>query len=107
MDFDPYSNNNVVAKMRKMSYFPRMNLGKIVKEAVVQVLTIPTVTPPFRLGYKPMDDDLLEIKVRRMACAKAKAKGLPCPFRAFGALHSHIEQKVCQSWRYSALLGIP
>jgi len=47
MDFDPYSNNNVVAMMRKMSYFPRMNLGKIVKEAVVQVLTIPTITPPF------------------------------------------------------------
>ena len=30
MDFDPYSNNNVVAMMRKMSYFPRMNLKKMV-----------------------------------------------------------------------------
>ena len=47
------------------------------KEAVVQVPTIPMVTPPFRLGYKPTDDDLLEMDVRRMARGKAKAKGLP------------------------------
>ena len=40
---------------------------------------IPTATPPFGLGYKPTDDDLLEMEVRRMARAKAKAKGLPCP----------------------------
>ena len=40
---------------------------------------IPTATPPFGLGYDPTDDDLLEMEVRKMARAKAKAKGLPCP----------------------------
>ena len=59
MDFDPYSNNNVVAMMRKMSYFPRMNLGMIVKEAAAQVSTIPIATLPCGLGYKPTDNDLL------------------------------------------------
>ena len=49
------------------------------KGAVVQVLIIPTATPPFGLGYKPTDDDLLEIEVRMMARAKAKEKGLPSP----------------------------
>ena len=65
--------------MRNMSYFTGMNLGKTVKEAVVRVLTIPTATPPFRLGYKPSDDDLLELELelRRMDRAKAKEKGLP------------------------------
>ena len=79
MDFDPYSNNNVVAMMRNMSYFPGMNLRMTVKEATTQVPIIPTVTPPFGLGYKPTDDDLLNMEVRRMTRAKAKAKGLPCP----------------------------
>ena len=79
MDFAPYSNNNVVAMMRRMNYLLGMNLGKIVKKAIIQVPIIPTATPPFRLGYKPTDDDLLEMEVRRMACTKAKAKGLPCP----------------------------
>ena len=79
MDFDPYSNNNVVEMMRKMSYFTGMNLGKTVKEAAVRVFTIPAATPPFRLGYKPLDDDLLELELelRRMDHTKAKAKGLP------------------------------
>ena len=63
MDFDPYCNNNVVAMMRKMSYFPRMNLEKTLKEAFVRVPTIPTATPPFGLGYKPTNDDLLELEV--------------------------------------------
>ena len=81
MEFDPYSNNSVVDMMRKMGYFPRMNLGKMVKVAAAQVLTIPTTTPPFGLGYKPMNDDLLEMEVRRMACAKTKAKGLPYPLK--------------------------
>ena len=40
---------------------------------------IPTATPLFGLGYKPTNDDLLEMEVRKMAQAKAKAKGLPCP----------------------------
>ena len=79
MDFSPYSNNNVVAVMSKMNYLPGLNLGKTVKKPIVQVLIIPTTTPPFRLGYKPNDDDLLEMEVRRMAHAKAKARGLPCP----------------------------
>ena len=67
IDFALYGNNNVVAMMRRMNYFPRMNLGKAVKKPTVQDLAIPTATPPFGLGYKPTDDDLLELKVRRMA----------------------------------------
>ena len=59
MDFAPYSNNNVVAMMRRMNYLPGMNLGRTVK--------------------KPIDDDLLEMEVRKMARAKTKAKGLSCP----------------------------
>ena len=81
MDFAPYGNNNVVAMMKRMKYFPGMNLGRTVKKPIVQVLTIPTATPPFGLGYKPTDDDLLRIEVRKMARAKAKAKGLPCPLK--------------------------
>ena len=49
------------------------------KKPTIQVLMIPTATPPFGLGYKPTNDDLLEMEVRKMAQAKAKAKGLPCP----------------------------
>ena len=79
MDFAPYNNNNVVAMMRGMNYLPGMNLGKTVKKATTQVPIIPTPIPSFGLGYQPTDDDLLEMEVRRMARAKAKAKGLPCP----------------------------
>ena len=57
MDFAPYSNNNVVAMMRKTNYLLGMNLGKTMKKPTIQVLMIPTATPPFRLGYKPTDDD--------------------------------------------------
>ena len=78
-DFDPYGNNNVVAMMKKMSYFLGMNLGKTVKGAVVQAPTIPTAMPPFRLGYNPTNEDLLEMELKKIACAKAKAKGLPSP----------------------------
>ena len=67
MDFTPYGNNNVVAMMRRMNYFLGMNLGKAVKKPTIQDLAIPIATPPFGLGYKPTDDDLLEMKVRRMA----------------------------------------
>ena len=49
------------------------------KEADARVPTIPMITPPFGLGYKPTYYDLLELEVRRTAHAKAKAKGLPCP----------------------------
>ena len=57
MDFSPYSNNNVVAMMRKMNYLLGMNLGKTMKKPTIQVPKIPTATPPFTLGYKPTDDD--------------------------------------------------
>ena len=69
MDFAPYNNNNVVAMMRRMNYLPRVNLGKTVKKPTIQFPMIPTATPPFGLGYKPTNDDLLEIEVRRMAYA--------------------------------------
>ena len=67
MDFAPHGNNNVVAMMRRMNYLPGMNLGKAVKKPTVQDLVINTAIPPFRLGYKPIDEDLLEIEVRNMA----------------------------------------
>ena len=79
MDFDPYGNNNVVAMMRKMSYFPWMSLRKTMKGPVVKSPTIVIATPPFELGYKPIDEDLLEMEVKNIARAKAKAKGLPSP----------------------------
>ena len=79
MYFAPYNNNNLVAMIRRMNYLPGMNLGKTMKMAIAQVPIIPTATPPFGLVYKPTDDDLLEMEMRRMARAKAKAKGLPCP----------------------------
>ena len=44
MDFAPYSNNNVVAMMRRMNYLPGMNLGRTVKKPTIQVLMIPTTT---------------------------------------------------------------
>jgi len=56
-----------------------MNLGRTVKKPAVQDLMILTTTPPFGLGYKLTNDDFLEMEVRKMARAKAKAKGLPCP----------------------------
>ena len=67
MDFAPYGNNNVVAMIRRMNYLPGMNLGRVVKKPTVQDLAIPTATPPFGLGYKPTDDDLLEMEARKMA----------------------------------------
>ena len=79
IDFAPYNNNNVVAIMRRMNYLPGMNLGKTVKKAIAQVPIIPIATLPFGLGYKPTDDDLLKMEVRRMVHAKAKGKGFPCP----------------------------
>ena len=64
---------------RKTNYLLGMNLGRIVKKPTVQGPMIPTGTPPFELGYKPSNDDLLDMEVRNMTRAKAKAKGLPCP----------------------------
>jgi len=57
VDFSPYSNNNVVAMMRKMNYLLGMNLGKTMKKPTIQVPKIPTAIPPFTVGYKPTDDD--------------------------------------------------
>ena len=56
MDFAPYSNNNVVAMMRRMNYLLGKNLGKTMKKVTTQVPIIPIATPPFELGYKPTDD---------------------------------------------------
>ena len=67
MDLAHYGNNNEVEMMRRMNYLFGMNLGRAVKKLSVQDLAIPTATPPFGLGYKPIDDDLLEMEVRRMA----------------------------------------
>jgi len=67
MDFSSYRNNNVVLIMRRMNYLSGMNLGRTVKKPTIQVLTISTTTPPFRLGYKPPDDDLLVMEIRKMA----------------------------------------
>ena len=67
MDFTPYGNSNVVAMIRRRNYFPRMNLGRAVKKPIVQDLAIPTTTPPFGLGYKPTNDDLLDMEMRKMA----------------------------------------
>ena len=36
MDFASYSNNNVVAMMRRMNYLLGMNLGKTVKKPTIQ-----------------------------------------------------------------------
>ena len=72
MDFAPHGNINVVEMMRRMNYLPGMNLGRIVKKPTIQNLEIPT--PHHLLDYKPTDDDLLEMEVKKMARAKAKAK---------------------------------
>lgn len=56
-----------------------MSLGKTLKEVAVRVTTIPTTTPPFGLGYKPTDGDLLELELRKMARTKTKAKALASP----------------------------
>ena len=103
MDFAPYSNNNVVAMMRRINYLLGMNLGKTVKKPTIQVPMIPTATPPFGLGYKPTDDDLIEMEVRRMAHAKAKAKGLPCslgPLKPYTSTLNGKCVKVGDSQRY-------
>ena len=67
MDFAPYSNNNMVTMMRRMNYLLGMNLGRTVKKPTIQDPMIPTATPPFGLGYKPSDDDFLEMEIRNMA----------------------------------------
>ncbi|KAK9998244.1 hypothetical protein SO802_017847 [Lithocarpus litseifolius] len=97
MDFAPYGNNNVVAMMRRMNYLPRMNLRRTVKKPTIQVSIIPTATPPLRLGYKPTDDDLLEMEMRKMARVKAKAKGLPCPPEPLKPYTSTLNRKFVEA----------
>ena len=92
-DFDPYSNKNVVAMMRKVSYFLGISLGKTMKEVTIRVLTIPIAITPFGLGYKPIDDDLLKMELRKMAHAKAKAKGLPSPLEPLKPYTSTLNGK--------------
>ena len=108
MDFNPYGNNNVVAMMRKMRYFSRMSLGKAVKEVAIRVPTIPTATPPFELGYKPIDDNLLDIELRKMACAKSKAMGLLRPTEPLNPYILTLNRKFVKagdSQRYWGFLG--
>ena len=103
MDFALHNKNNVVAMMRRMNYLPRMNLGKTVKKATAQVPIIPTATPPFGLGYKSIDNYLLEMEVKRMVCAKSKAKGLPCrpePLKPFTPTLNRKFVKARDSQRY-------
>lgn len=35
MDFTPYGNNNMVVMMRRMNYFPGMNLGRAMKKPTI------------------------------------------------------------------------
>ena len=107
MDFTPYDNNNVVAMMRRMNYLLGMNLGKTVKKLIVQDLIIPIATPPFRLGYKPTDDDFLEMKVRKMARAKAKEKGLPCPLEPLKPYTPTLNWKFVKARENQRYQGFP
>lgn len=107
MDFNPYINKTVVAMMTKMIYFPQMSLGKTVKEANIRVPTIPTATPPFVLAYKPTNDDLLEMKVRRMAHAKAKARGLPRPPKPLKPYTLTLNGKFVKARDSQYYLGFP
>jgi len=103
MDFAPYGNNNVLAMMRRMNYLLGMNLGRAIKKPTIQDLVIPIVTPPFGLRYEPTDDDLLEMEVRKMAQANAKAKRLPCslePLKPYTTTLNGKFVKTGESQRY-------
>ena len=107
MDFVPYGNNSVVAMMRRMNYFPGMNFGRVVKKPTVQDLAIPIATSPFGQGYKPTDDDLLEMEVRKMARAKAKAKGLPCPLELLKPHTPTLNGKFVKAGESQCYWGFP
>ena len=106
-NFDPYGNNNVVAMMRKKSYFPGMSLQKTIKGLVVKSPTIVTATPPFRLGYKPIDEDLLEMELKKMARAKAKAKGLPSPLKPSKLYNPTLNGKLDKAGGCQCYWGFP
>jgi len=75
MDFDPYNNDKVVSMMRKMDYFPGLGLGRN-NQGLPNFTSYVTTIPPFGLGYKPTDEDLLEEGLKKIAHSKAKVKGL-------------------------------
>ena len=75
MDFDPYSNVQVIAMMKKMKYFPRMGLGRH-NQGVHVFPHFSTSIPTFGLGYKPTNNELLENDSKKTTRAKAKAQGL-------------------------------
>ena len=75
MDFDPYSNDKVVSMKRKMDYFPGLGLGRN-NQGLPNFTSYVTTIPPFGLGYKPTDEDLLEEGLKKIAHSKAKVKGL-------------------------------
>ena len=107
MDFAPYGNNNVVTMMRRMNYLPGMNLGGAMKKPIIQDLEILTVTPPFGIGYKPINDDLLEMEVKKLAQAKAKAKGLSCPSEPLKPYTSTLFRKFVKAGESQRYWGFP
>ena len=68
---------------------------------------IPTTTPPFRLGSKPTDDNLLEMEIRKMARAKAKAKGLPCPTKPLKPYTITLNGKFVKAGESQRYWGFP
>ena len=107
MDFAPYGNNNVVVMMKRMNYLPRMNLGRALKKPTIQDLVIPTTTSHFGLGYKLTNDDLLEMEVRKIARAKAKAKGLPCPPKPLKPYTPTLNRKFVKAGESQRYWGFP
>ena len=77
------------------------------KKPTIQDLAIPTATPPFGLGYKPTDEDLLEMEVRRMAQAKAKVKGLRCPPKPLKPYTPTLNGKFVKSGESQHYWGFP
>lgn len=100
MDFDPYSNNNVVTIIRRMSYFPGTSQRKTMKGAAVRAPTIATATLPFGLGYRPTDEDLLEMELKKTAHAKAKANGFPSLLEPLRLYTSTLDGKFIKDGDY-------
>jgi len=77
------------------------------KKAATRVSTISTATPPFGLGYKPTNYDLLELEVRRMAHAKANAKGLPSPLEPLKPYTPTLNGKFVKARNSQCYWGFP
>ena len=86
------------------SYKHRQNLVDLLNQIQVPMTT---TSQDLNAMIGPTDDDLLEIEVRKMARAKAKAKGTSLSSKTFEALHPYIEWEVCKSWWKLTILGIP